>query len=192
MVRLALLVVVVGGAALAVGCSPCVSGAPADALPRLTLADGGMGNACESTAQCTAGLECRDAFAVTDTYAELATFKTCTRDCSASACPAGFLCTAARGGAAGDGGAALICVPACQTDADCRTGQRAGSCVLPADAGTAAGTCQPVVCGGTSGGSCPSAYLCQDDVYGGRGGCYPNNSGAAMAAPQAAWCGRAN
>jgi hypothetical protein len=195
-------------AAALASCSPCRSTRrAADPVPpNITLADGGMGNACESTAQCAAGLTCLDGFAQTDSYAELATFKLCTVECNPTVCPAGFLCRQAAGGAGADGGRPSVCLPQCTTDSDCRNGQRAGSCAfetpdagtndggLSVDGGVAIGTCQPLVCGGVnSGGSCPTGFLCQDDNYGGRNnGCYASNAGAAapMAAPMAAWCGK--
>lgn len=196
MERMLAVAVVAATAAALASCSPCVSsGKPADpAPPKLTLSDGGMGNACETTAQCTAGLECKDGFTVTDSYSELATFKLCTRDCSASVCPAGFACGPSRE-LTSDGGYTQVCLPSCTSDADCRSGQRAGLCNgtdggAVEDGGT--GLCRPIVCGGVnSANSCPAGFLCQDDDYGGRGNnCnYPANN-AAIAAPQAAWCGK--
>jgi hypothetical protein len=182
------------GPLLYVSCSPCVStGAPErDIAAQVTIFDGGIGDPCDTTSQCAPGLDCRDAFPVTNSYSEPATFRTCTRDCASNACPTGSTCISA----AGDAG--TLCVPSCAADSDCQKGHLAGTCV-GADAGTLAdggnpvGECRPIVCGGATGGSCPSSYLCQDDYYGGGGrggGCYPAGSNAAMAAPRAAWCGK--
>ena len=201
--RIVWALVVSSGAALYVGCSPCASsGKPANDVPAgITLADGGIGDPCDTTTQCSAGLDCRDTFPVTDTYVETATFRSCTLDCTSTACPSGSVCLDAPSGVAADGGALRFCVPGCTTESNCQTGHRAGLCALAdagvaadggtaADAGSASGTCQPIVCGGVSStATCPSSYLCQETYYGGRNnGCYA--SGAAMAAPRAAWCGK--
>jgi hypothetical protein len=196
-------VVVACGAALYVGCTPCVSsGRPADAIAPVTISDGGIGDPCDTSSQCSAGLDCRGAFPVTDSYTENSTFRACTRECETSACPTGSVCADANGQTAPDGGLSRQCVPGCAKDTDCLTGHRAGSCIGEdggtladggslADGGVQLGQCRPIVCGGTTSVTCPSGYLCQDDRTYNRGGsCGTSSSGAAMAAPQASWCGK--
>lgn len=189
--------VVAAAAAQLWACSPCVggnSGAPADMIALLTLADGGLGAPCSVSSECSAGLDCREAHRANGAYVSASTTRACTRDCASSACPQGFACVDQATLAAADGGAGKPrqCVPACRSDADCQGGLRAATCVGAADGGVDAGVldglCQPVVCGGATGGTCPSGFFCQQDRYSGGGCGYPSSARAAP--PEGAWCGR--
>jgi hypothetical protein len=193
MIQRLMLVLAVGSSiATAASCSPCVStGAPADAISPVQLVDGGLGDPCSSTGQCSAGLECFQALAQTDSYAENVTFRACTQVCDGTRpCPQGSVCADSTG----QPSAAGYCVPGCQADADCRTGKRAGTCVGGPDAGVAAdggvrtGACQSLVCPDNA---CPSGYLCQNWETFNRGSCGTGASGVA-APPPNSWCGKAN
>lgn len=197
MARWSIAVVAVLGATVQLwSCSPCYtgSGAPAEMINLLTLSDGGMGAPCNTTNDCSAGLDCREVHQLSGRYATLSTTRACTRDCAGSPCPQGFACVDPDTLAAPDGGAGTPghCVPACRTDADCRTGLRAGTCVGASDGGVDAGVldglCRPVICGGGGGGTCPSGFFCQDEGYGGGRCGYPNAGRAAP--PPEAWCGK--
>jgi hypothetical protein len=177
--RRAMVWVGVVAAAAGAGCTPCPTGAYPD--QRITLGDGGLGDPCATTAQCGSGLACRAAFKDTAGNAEAETFRACTRDCAANPCPQGFGCADPQGSTVSDGGNVLSCVPTCGTDADCRTGLRAGSCVI--QAGATIRICEPVICDG----ACSDGYVCQDSYT--TASCYSGTSGL-RAQPTYSWCGR--
>ncbi len=194
MIRILLAVAAVAGIVNLSSCSPCVgNGAPADAIAPVTLSDGGLGDACNTASQCSAGLDCKGVFAVSDRSAEQETFLACTQSCATAACPAGFVCVNVESSGLNPD---RFCAPSCSTDADCRTGQRAGTCAgndggTLADGGTT-GTCQPTVCGGGNQTGCPTGYQCQAYTYYGGNRCSGGGSSGAAAPPQGSWCGKPN
>ncbi len=188
MLRLFLAVAAVAGVAQLTSCSPCGAGKPADAIPDLALVDGGLGAPCGVTNECRAGLICDDTFEDTDGNSEPETFRACTQSCATMACPEGSAC--ADSPAHGP-----FCVPSCTTDADCQTGQRAGTCAGPATGRIADGgitiICQPIVC--WSGSGCPTGYVCQDYTSSSTGACSGGSGGSALTArSQGSWCGKSN
>jgi hypothetical protein len=199
--RIVWALVISSGAALYAGCSPCSTKRAADAIAPVTITDGGLGDPCEATSQCSAGLDCRDVFpSDSDFSVERDTFRACTRDCTASACPTGFVC-ADLPTTVQDGGQPRYCLPGCSADADCLTGHRAGKCVgedggtlgdggTSADGGAVTGQCRPIVCGPTTTTECPSSFNCQAGLTGG-GSCSTGTAGAAEPAPPpSSWCGK--
>lgn len=126
------------------------------------LSGQGLGGPCSQDSSCTSGLTCQVAHPAAGSGI---TANACTIDCSATACPAGSTCLDGALTGSTDGGAptfARICLPTCQTDADCTGGIRGGACKVEPSPSTVK-VCRPVRCSPYPDAptGCPSGYGCE-------------------------------
>jgi len=120
------------------------------------LANEALGEPCDNTADCEAGLTCALTLGGYPS-GPARSVTTCTQECTSSSCPTGSVCVDAPVGA----GASLpkVCVPSCKSQADCAHLLGGASC-------STAGVCAPLVCTSTAvsdeeGIACPTGYSCE-------------------------------
>lgn len=142
--------------AVAVSAAACGSSTcPQPEHPALTAQP--LGQPCTATADCTAGLACLlSRVDRLDEAPDWGGYRSCSLDCTTAACAAGSVCVSQT--RPNDGGVSSLCLPDCQTDADCQTGTAAGRCV---DSGNGK-SCQRLSCVTTA--QCPTGYTCEGSI----------------------------
>ncbi|MBK7863304.1 MAG: hypothetical protein IPJ65_32830 [Archangiaceae bacterium] len=121
-------------------------GCDREACPQPTpkpLENGGVGEPCGATANCAAGLFCREIYDVAGYDSPSFTANACTTSCDGG-CPGTATCVTLPS-------SIVTCLKVCASDDDCRVGTSAGTCQ--------GGHCERLQC--TEDSQCPAGFHCE-------------------------------